>query len=227
MTAAHYRLANCHSCGLLSRLEGDGAHCPRCGAHLHLRKPASIARTWAYLIAAMILYIPANALPIMITGSILGEQRDTILSGVVFLWSSGSWPLALLVFFASIMVPMLKMIALTLLLISVQCRSRWQPLQRLKLYRLVEFVGRWSMLDIYVVAILAALVQIQSLATVTAGPGAVAFAAVVVLTMLSAMSFDPRLIWDPLNDATPEPATPEPATPEPREPRASPDALPR
>ncbi|MGE8356409.1 MAG: paraquat-inducible protein A [Microvirgula sp.] len=200
-TARQRGLASCHACGLLSRLPVDGhGHCPRCGAVLHVRKPASLARAWALLLAAMVLYIPANALPIMITGSIVGVQADTILSGVVYLWISGSWPLALLVFFASIMVPLLKMIALTLLLVTTQRRSTWLPQQRLKLYRLVEFVGRWSMLDIYVVAILAALVQIQSLASINPGPGAVAFAAVVVLTMLSALSFDPRLIWDPLDD---------------------------
>ena len=187
-TARQRGLASCHACGLLSRLPADGhGHCPRCDAMLHVRKPASLARAWALLLAAMILYIPANALPIMITGSIVGVQADTILSGVVYLWISGSWPLALLVFFASIMVPLLKMIALTLLLITTQRRSTWLPQQRLKLY-------------IYVVAILAALVQIQSLASINPGPGAVAFAAVVVLTMLSALSFDPRLIWDPLDD---------------------------
>ncbi|WP_432719671.1 paraquat-inducible protein A [Jeongeupia wiesaeckerbachi] len=199
-TARQMKLASCHDCGLLSRLPTGHGHCPRCGATLHFRKPASIARTWAYLIAAIILYIPANTLPMMITGSIVGTQSDTILSGVVYLWVSGEWPLAALVFFASIMVPLLKMIAILLLLITCHRRSHWQPQQRLKLYRLVEFVGRWSMLDIYVVTILAALVQVQSLASIAAGPAAVAFAVVVVLTMLSAMSFDPRLIWDPLDD---------------------------
>ncbi|BCL75873.1 paraquat-inducible protein [Jeongeupia sp. HS-3] len=198
-TARQYRLASCHDCGLLSKLPSGHGHCPRCGAALHFRKPNSMAKTWAYLIAAIILYIPANVLPMMITGSIVGVQSDTILSGVVYLWVSGEWPLAALVFFASIMVPMLKMIAILLLLITCGRRSNWQPQQRTKLYRLVEFVGRWSMLDIYVVTILAALVQVQSLASIAAGPAAVAFAAVVVLTMLSAMSFDPRLIWDPLD----------------------------
>ena len=152
------------------------------------------------MLAAAILFVPANLLPIMTTTSLLGTQQDTIMSGVVFLWQSGSWPLAAVVFFASVMVPLLKIIALVYLAASAQRRSRRQPLQRTRLYRLVEFVGRWSMLDIYVVAILAALVQIQSLASINPGPGAVAFAAVVVLTMLSALSFDPRLIWDPLDD---------------------------
>jgi paraquat-inducible protein A len=200
LTAADAGLLACHSCDLVSRPGGAGAQacCPRCGAHLHLRKHDSLARTWALLIAAAILYIPANVLPIMETGSLFGSQSDTIMSGVAYLWVSGAAPLALLVFFASITVPLLKMIAIVVLLVSVQRRSTWQLRERTRLYRLVEFVGRWSMLDIYVVTILAALVQIKGLASIKAGPGATAFAAVVVLTMLSAMSFDPRLIWDPL-----------------------------
>lgn len=202
ITAASLGLLSCHTCGLLSR-PTPGLHeaaCPRCGAHLHLRKPESIARTWALLIAAIILYIPANVLPIMDTGSLFGSQSDTILSGVVYLYTSGSWPLAAVVFFASIMVPLLKMIALVLLLVTAQLHSRWQQEQRARLYRLVEFVGRWSMLDIYVVAVIVALVQLQALATIRPGPGAIAFGAVVVLTMFAAMSFDPRLIWDPLDE---------------------------
>jgi paraquat-inducible protein A len=136
-----------------------------------------VARTWALLIAAYILYLPANLLPMMDTNSLRGSQSDTILSGVVFLWTSGSWPLALVVFFASITVPMLKLFALTLLLVTTQRQSSWQPNQRTRLFRLVEFVGRWSMLDIFVVTILAALVQLKALATIKAGPAAAAFGA--------------------------------------------------
>ena len=201
-TAASLGLLACHACGLLSRAapHGEGACCPRCGAHLHARKPGSVSRTWALLITAMILYIPANVLPMMYTGSLFGSQSDTIMSGVIYFWKSGSWYLALIIFFASIMVPMLKMIALVLLLVSVQLRSRWQLGQRARLYRLVEVVGRWSMLDIYVVAVIVALVQLQALATILPGPGAIAFGGVVVLTIFAAMSFDPRLIWDPLDE---------------------------
>jgi paraquat-inducible protein A len=201
--AARAGLLVCHSCGLISKA-APGVHeqsCPRCGAPLHFRKPDSIARTWAFLITAVILYIPANLLPIMETGSLFGAQHDTILSGVVYLWNSGSAELAAVVFIASIVVPLAKIIALVFLLLSVQLRSKWQPEQRTKLYRLVELVGRWSMLDIYVITILVALVQLQALATIKAGPAAIAFGAVVVLTMLAAMSFDPRLIWDSLEDA--------------------------
>jgi paraquat-inducible protein A len=200
ITAATRGLLSCHVCGLLSH-GGHSAgilHCPRCSAALHYRKPNSVGRSWAFLIAAYILYIPANVLPIMQTSSLFGSQDDTIMSGIIYLWNSGSWDLALVVFIASIMVPLLKLIAMTVLLISVQRRSTWQPLQRTRLYRIVELVGRWSMLDIYVVSILAALVQIGALATINAGPAALAFGAVVVLTMFSAMEFDPRLIWDPL-----------------------------
>jgi len=203
-TATGMGLLACVVCRLVSRVPASGgdAHCPRCGARLHARKPASLARTWAFLIAAMILYVPANALPIMDTSSLFGTQRDTILSGIAFLWASGSFVLALLVFFASIMVPLAKMIALTVLAASVQARAAWHPRTRTRLYRVIEFIGRWSMLDIYVVTIMVAVVQISTLASIHAGPGAAAFGAVVVLTMYAAASFDPRLIWDSLG-ATP------------------------
>ncbi len=170
---------------------------------MHMRKHASLSTTWALIAAAILLYVPANLMPMMVTASLLGSQEDTIMSGVVFLWQSGSWPLATVVFFASVMVPLLKIIALIYLTASAQRRSRHNLIQRTRLYRLVEFVGRWSMLDIYVITILVALVQFQGLATIQAGPAAVAFGAVVVVTMFAAMSFDPRLIWDPLSDPTP------------------------
>ena len=197
-TAARAGLFVCHDCGLLSK-PASHAHegrCPRCGSHLHFRKPGSIARTWAFVIAAMVLYIPANMLPVMDTSSLFGAQTDTILSGVVYLWTSGSWPLAVIVFIASIAVPMLKIMAIVFLVLTAQLHWRWLPERRTRIYRLVELVGRWSMLDIYVITILVALVQFNALATIKAGPGAIAFGAVVVLTMFAAMSFDPRLIWD-------------------------------
>jgi paraquat-inducible protein A len=198
-TAAALGLRACHACGLVSQT-ADAARadtaCPRCGAWLHPRKPNSVARTWALLIAAYILYIPANFLPVMETGSLFGAQQDTIMSGVVYLWESGSWPLAMLVFLASIVVPLAKLVTLTLLVASVQLRCDWLPRERTRLFRMIEFIGRWSMLDIYVVTILAALVRLQTLATIKAGPGAIAFGAVVVLTMFASMMFDPRLIWD-------------------------------
>ena len=197
--AAEYGLALCEVCGLLGKSANNDDHCSRCGASLQQRKAHSIERTWALLIAAYVLYLPANLLPIMETRSLFGVQRDTILSGVAFLWNSGSWILALIVFIASVAVPMLKLLSLTLLVVSVQIKNTMAPLPRARLYRLLELIGRWSMLDVYVVAILVALVQAQSLATMTPGPGVLAFGAVVVLSMLATMAFDPRLIWDSAN----------------------------
>lgn len=201
-SAASQRVMICHTCGGLARAGADphATWCPRCSSHLHYRKPDSVSRTWAYLAASTILYIPANVLPIMHTNSLFGAQSDTIMSGVVYLWVTGSWPLALIVFIASVLVPLAKIIALAFLNLSVQLRWRWQPGQRTRLYRVVELIGRWSMLDIYVIAVLVALVQLDALATIEAGPAALAFAAVVVLTMIGAMSFEPRLIWDPLEE---------------------------
>lgn len=200
-TTATLGLHACHACGLLSKPTEEGeSQCGRCGSRLRSRKPNSIQRAWAYLIAACILYIPANTLPLMKTGSLFGSQENTIVSGVAFLWRSGSWPLAVIVFVASVAVPLFKLLAMALLLVSVQRGSGWRPHQRTRLYRLVELVGRWSMLDVYVVAVLVALVQFKSLATISAEPGAIAFGAVVVLSMLSAMAFDPRLIWDPVKE---------------------------
>jgi paraquat-inducible protein A len=161
-----------------------------------MRKPDSINRTWAFLIAACIMYVPANTLPVMTTASLLGEQKDTIMSGIIYFWVSGSWVLALIVFVASFLVPLFKLAALILLLITAQRRSGWRRLQRAKLYRLVEVTGRWSMLDVFVVTLLAGLVQIKGFATIYAGAGIGAFAAVVVLTMFASLSFDPRSTWD-------------------------------
>ena len=199
-TAAALGLASCHDCGLLSRLPGvHQACCPRCGAQLHARAPDSIGRTWALVIAAYALFIPANLLPITVTSSLAGVQADTIMSGVAYFWHSGSYGLAIIIFTASVFVPLAKLLALTFLLLSVQWRSAWEPLQRAQLYRMVEFIGKWSMLDIFVVALLATLVKFASLASIEAGPGAIAFGALVVVTMWAAMAFDPRLIWDPVD----------------------------
>jgi paraquat-inducible protein A len=196
-TAASSGLLACHACALVHRSSpGHHVACRRCGAALHARKPHSVGRTWALLIAAWVLFVPANVLPVMVTGSLFGAQSDTIMSGVVFLWVTGSWPLALIIFIASIVVPGAKLLALTFLLVSVQRGSSWAPLQRARLYRAIELVGRWSMVDIYVAAVLAALVQFGGLMSIRPGPGAVAFGAVVVLTMFGAECFDPRLIWE-------------------------------
>ena len=192
----------CHCCGLVAPPVARGRHlaCARCGSTLHGRKPDSINRTWALLIAAVILYIPANLLPVMHTRTLLGAEEDTIMSGVVLFWTTGSKALAIIIFIASVVVPMLKLATLALLAATAQRRSHWRPEQRTRLYRMVEFIGRWSMLDIFVVTLTVALVRFDALAVITAGPGALAFGAVVVLTMLASMSFDPRLIWDPIDE---------------------------
>lgn len=203
-TATSRGLVSCHACDLVSPRTLEGEPCPRCGATLHHRKPASLARTWAFLLAAYILYIPANLLPVMVTESILGTQRDTILSGVIYLWLSGSHLLSGVVLIASIVVPLLKMMILTLLLVSVHLKSTWRIRQQTRLYWLVEIIGRWSMLDIFVVALLASLVRAGALATIIPGAGALAFGTVVVLTMLASLSFDPRLLWDALESESPD-----------------------
>lgn len=198
-TGAELGIAACRACGQVLKMpsEYDGARCPRCSAPVHRRKPQSIARSWALLIAASILYVPANLLPIMRTETLGGSPSDdTILSGVVVLWEKGSYDLAVIVFVASIVVPLLKIGVLALLLVTAQRGSSWRRRERSLLYRLIEFIGHWSMLDIFVVALLAALVHFQTLARITPGPGAIAFGTVVVLTMLASKSFDPRLIWD-------------------------------
>ena len=205
-TALASGCALCHDCGLLCALPEHGAHgasCPRCGAGLHTRKPRSLERTSAFLIAAALCYLPANLLPIMQVTSLGRAQADTIMSGVLYLLTHGMWPLAIVVFTASVFVPILKIVILTSLLVSVHRGSRWRPVERTRLYRITEAIGRWSMVDIFVVTILVALVRLGNLATVEAQPGAVFFGAVVVLTMLAAESFDPRLIWDRSEASTP------------------------
>ncbi len=195
-TARRLGLVACHRCHLLSRRAQVPADCSRCGASLHSRKPNSIVRAWALVLAAAVFYIPANVLPITHTTSLGAVQSDTIMSGVIYFIQTGSWPVALVIFVASVFVPLMKLLILATLLISVQRRWQWRPLDRTRLYRITEVIGRWSMLDIYVVTILVALVHLGALATIEAGPGAVFFAAVVVVTMLAAEAFDPRLIWD-------------------------------
>lgn len=203
-TALRAGFLSCHRCAMLVR-RPDGKHhssvrCPRCGAYLHSRKPNSIQRTWALVIAALIFYFPANLYPITETSYLGSVQSDTILSGVLYFMHSGSWGIAFIIFIASIVVPIAKLTVLIGLLLSVQWRVRWQPRQRSRLYQIVEVVGRWSMLDVFVVTILVALVRLGYLSTISAGPGVFFFATVVVITMIAAMTFDPRLIWDVLED---------------------------
>lgn len=198
VTARSRGLLACQVCGLLCRAEMgiQKMACPRCGSAITARKPRSLQRAPALLVAAAILYIPANVLPIMHTTTVVYDGADTIASGVAALWSGGAWPLALLVFLVSIVVPSLKLMALSLLIVSTNRGWSWRTHERAMLYRLIEFVGRWSMLDVFVVALLVALVQLRGIAAIRAEPGALAFAAVVILTMYAAQAFDPRLLWD-------------------------------
>ncbi len=188
----------CGECHELNRQdsETDEQTCTRCGAIVHPRRPDSLMRTWALLLTSAILYIPANLLPIMTVNSLGQGAPSTIMAGVIELVQHGMIPIAAVVFVASILVPTFKLVGIALLLFSVQ---RHQPLsarQRIIMYRFIEFIGRWSMLDIFVIAILVAVVNFGRIASVEANLGAVAFASVVVLTMLAALTFDPRLIWD-------------------------------
>jgi len=203
-TAADVSLMGCPSCHLVSRKTAGSGNirmvCPRCGERLFSRKPESISRTWALVIAAIIFYIPANVLPIMKVTSLGSAESDTILSGVIYFIQTGMWPIALVIFIASIFVPVLKLFILMYLLISVQLKSKWRPRDRTFLYRAIEAIGRWSMVDIYVVTLMVALVKLGALADIEAAPGAVFFAAVVVVTIFAAKSFDPRLIWDKMEE---------------------------
>lgn len=191
-------MIGCEACGLAHHkpCTDEPMTCLRCGSRVHERKPNSLGRTWALLISAYVLIIPANLMPVMATGSLFGTENDTIFSGVLYLWESNSEVLAIILFSASIVIPFAKLFSLTFLLISVQRHSTWNPLFRAKLYRAVELVGRWSMIDVYVATMLTALVQFGSLMSIRAGVGAIAFASVVVITIFAAKSFDPRLIWD-------------------------------
>ncbi len=204
MTAKRLGLVSCHDCHLLSRWQqlpsGQAACCPRCGAALHLRKPNSIMRTWALVIAAFIFYVPANVLPITVTTSLGHTQSDTIMSGVIYFLLHGSPEIAIVIFVASVFIPILKLIVMAYLLVSVQRKSGWRPRDRTQLYQITHAIGRWSMVDIYVVTILVALVKLGVFANIDAGPAAVYFASVVVISMFAAESFDPRLIWDALEE---------------------------
>lgn len=197
-------LVSCSDCHLLSRAPKVSSHevalCPRCGGELHQRKTNSLARTWALVIAAMVCYIPANVLPMTITSAVGTVSADTIMSGVIYFMQHGSWEIALIIFTASVFVPFLKFAILIYLLLSIQFKSIKRPKDRTRLYRFTEAIGRWSMLDIYVVTILVALVKLGFIAEIEAGPAAIYFAAVVVITMIAAESFDPRLIWDVVED---------------------------
>jgi len=202
ISAARASLVRCPGCDKLHPAEQTppGAACDRCGESVHARKPDSVQRTWALVLAAVLLYIPSNVYPVMIISQLGQSESDTILSGVIALFQAGWYPVAVAILFASIVVPCLKMVSLVVLLLALRRRSRWSPVTRTKLYRIVENIGRWSMLDMFTTSLLVALVQLGNVMTIEPGLGATCFAGVVILTMLAAMSFDPRLVWDSVED---------------------------
>lgn len=190
---------SCHICAQLNPPENDTGRCIRCHGKLHSYHPRQmLQRSWALLLAAAIFFLPANLYPMMYTVSLGSKEGSTILEGVVLLWQLKSYPIAAVIFFASIVIPLAKIFALTWLYFYAQKETfedERKAIQRLKIYRITEFIGRWSMIDIFVVAILVALVQLHNLMAIYPGPAALSFAAVVLLTMLSAMAFDPRIFW--------------------------------
>ncbi len=216
----HYQSAlqagytGCHTCHQIVKLSDAHHHqalfCPRCGSKLHPRIHHSLLITWMLVTLAFVFYIPANVLPMTRVVGLGQVQEDTIMSGVIYFIYSGSWYIGLVIFIASVFVPMLKLGLLMYLLISVQRKSQWRPVERARIYRITELIGRWSMVDIYVVTILIALVNLGILADIDAGPAAIYFAAVVLLTIFAAKSFDSRLIWDNIQPDTHPAETPQP-----------------
>lgn len=191
--ARQMNVVGCPTCGLVCR---SLPCCPRCSTRLHYRQPNSLARSWALLLAAILFYIPANLLPVMYTSLFGHGSESTIMAGVIDFWRGGSYGIAVLIFVASAVIPCMKFLTLGLLLIASQRQSTWAMRERAKLYRLTEGIGYWSMLDVVVVAVVAALVQFQALSEAEPRSGILFFGLVVILTMLSAMAYDPRLIWE-------------------------------
>ncbi|MFD2255874.1 paraquat-inducible protein A [Luteolibacter algae] len=174
--------------------------CPRCGSALHARKEKSIERTVAYGIAGIIAFIPANVLPIMVVTQLGVDDRSTILGGVATFWQMHAYPVAIIIFIASVMIPGLKFLAIGLLVAAAKGKLKLDGKRANRIYWLTELVGRWSMVDVFVVAILVGLIQMGNLMTINPGGAALAFGLMVIMTMLSAHAFDPRLIWDKLRE---------------------------
>ncbi|QPH52222.1 paraquat-inducible protein A [Pontivivens ytuae] len=203
VSAREAGLVACNRCELVH--EASISHCERCGARLHSRKPFSLQRVWAWWVAGLIAYIPANLYPMLTTQQLGTVHSETIVGGVITLIELGSIGIAAIIFFASVVVPISKFLIIAFLAISVLRPSGMSAHSRLHLHHVIEFIGRWSMIDVFVVALLAALVQLGAAASVEPGPAAACFALSVAFTMLSAQAFDPRLIWD-------APVRKEPAT---------------
>lgn len=197
-TAANRGLASCHVCYKL--VPTTVHHCPRCGSTMHLRKSDSIQRTLALLVTACLLYLPANLYPIMYTDQLGSTEASTIMGGVILLIELGSAPIAAVIFIFSVMVPSGKLMAMFYLVWTVERHSPLDPRQRSIMYRITEFIGKWSMVDVFVVSILVALVHLGGLLVIRPGIAALSFAGVVIVTMIAAESFDSRLIWDNMEE---------------------------
>jgi paraquat-inducible protein A len=198
VTAASKHLAACHLCFKLAPT--DIHHCPRCGSAMHLRKNDSIQRTLALLVTACLLYIPANLYPIMYTDQLGSTEASTILGGVVLLINLDSVPVAVVIFIFSVMVPSGKLMAMFYLVWTVERHSPLDARQRSIMYRITEFIGKWSMVDVFVVSILVALVHLSGVLVIRPGVAAICFAGVVIVTIIAAASFDSRLIWDSMEE---------------------------
>jgi paraquat-inducible protein A len=194
VSAREAGLVGCPHCARVWPMATE--RCGRCGQRLRSRDPRALSRVWAWWAAGLMAYIPANLYPMLVTRTLFGRSDNTIVGGAVELMLHGSWAVALVILFASVAIPISKFVAVGYLALAVQRGWRGSALRRMQLYELVEFIGRWSMIDVFVVAILASLVQLSVVATVNPGPAALAFALSVVFTMLAARSFDSRAIWD-------------------------------
>ncbi len=194
LTARRAGLVGCTRCGAVHA--PDVGHCRRCGSALSSRDETSLQRVWAWLVAGLVLYIPANLYPMLVTSTFGKTRESTIVGGVIELFEHGSWGVASIVFTASVLIPIGKFLSIAYLAVSSRTAVTIRGHGRQRLYEVVEFIGRWSMIDVFVVAILSALVQINFVVTVNPGIAAVSFALSVAFTMLSAQNFDPRLLWD-------------------------------
>ncbi|AIR67929.1 paraquat-inducible protein A [Dickeya fangzhongdai] len=198
-SARQMNVCDCPVCGLVCDAPApndSAARCPRCHTRLDAHSPGSTALSWALLLAALILYIPANTLPVMYTSLLASGGESTIMTGVIDFWQHGSYGIALIIFIASVVIPCMKFLSLMILLVTARRKSVWARRERTRLYRITEWIGRWSMLDVIVVAVVCSLVRFHTLGEAEPRPGILFFGLVVILTMLSAMSFDPRSIWE-------------------------------
>ncbi|MCX8964733.1 membrane integrity-associated transporter subunit PqiA [Erwinia psidii] len=204
VSGLHQGLRSCRCCTAV--LVAGQVTCPRCTTNGYIRHRHSLQCTLALLVTSFLLYIPANLMPVMVTETLGNKITSTIMAGVILLWSEGSWPIALVIFIASIMVPSLKMLAIGWLCWDASGKGKMhQDSDKMhKIYDVVEFVGRWSMIDVFVIAILSALVRMGQLMSIYPAIGALLFAMVVILTMFAAMTFDPRLSWDRVSEKSPE-----------------------